>query len=263
MILVDKERLSDYSDLAWSAVLQSEELNAAVKIPERLNRVATGQDPFETIFEILRMPRKLVVEAVVFEEKHGSLVRRMKMHLPLFPVPEPWSSARKQSLRAAVYEMVGRACKQALSIGVIAEEQARISKSAVVSELLCEIEQSWESGQRHHYESLQKRNSDTSAEVPAAPVGEKSETSKRRRRTGKTTNERLLDLMSTPEGRKKILAAGSIDRIAKVIDRSHAAVGGSPVWKKKIKPLLQGSRAVAKAVRLEWDERRQDRRKTD
>ena len=136
------------------------------------------------------------------------------------------------------------------------------SRSSASLELFGEIEKEWDDGERNYYGALQEvsaaaKSADVPANMPAAPVHKK----KRRRKRGKNIEARLAELMSTVEGRERLLAAGNSKEIGQIVDRCGSAVRNSKVWKTEIKPLLETNKAFAKLARYENEERRQDRQK--
>ena len=90
-------------------------------------------------------------------------------------------------------------------------------------------------------------NATTTAALPCEPADEQSPTPR-----GEVAAERLRQLWADPEGRKKILAAGSAERIGQLIGRGKTAVvKAGRIWDEEIKPKLQAMRTVERYHREE------------
>lgn len=77
-----------------------------------------------------------------------------------------------------------------------------------------------------------------------------------RRPRGEATSELLRKLWGTVEGKKKILAAGSAEKIGLMIGKSKTAVvEAGPIWTDKISPQLKAQRSL---LRYHRDEERLD-----
>ena len=254
------ETLSDYSDIAWHAVLREKALDVTVETAKSLKITIDGSKTAELAQEILRSPRKIIVTAGEFESNHAACYHKIKRDVPLMPVTEPWSQERKKGLQKEVIDCIKRVLTQAVNQAVIRKEHVNVSSSGITSELLGEIEKSWEQGRRKHYEASQ--DSDVSNPLPAQLL--KVTESRGRKKKGKPSTEELLkELVSTKAGREKIIAARTIDGIADLIGRSHGSVAGTTIWREKIKPMLDRLKAEEKLARYESDERRQDRHEND
>ena len=257
-----EERLSDYSDVAWQAVLRESALAVTAEASERIKKIIGGLEERDLFVEVVRLPRQIIGEAVHFESKHASCCLRSKQELPSRPLPDPWSQARKKGLRKEVLECIERVLKQAVHYGLILEDHVSFSRSSASLELFGEIEKEWDDGERNYYGAFQEvgeaaKSADVPANMPSAPVHKK----KRRRKRGKSIEARLAELMRTVEGRERLLAAGNSKEIGRIVDRCGSAVRNSEVWKVKVKPLLEMNKAYAKLARYENEERRQDRQK--
>jgi hypothetical protein len=105
--------------------------------------------------------------------------------------------------------------------------------------------------------SLHKGADGNPAISPPGSGGEASQGGKRKRRPrGEPTAELLRQLWNTTEGKSKILAAGSAEKIGMVIGKSATAVKeAGPIWDKKILPALEAHRSL---VRLHREEERLD-----
>jgi hypothetical protein len=85
------------------------------------------------------------------------------------------------------------------------------------------------------------------AAPPCEPADEQNPTPR-----GEVAAERLRQLWADPEGRKKILAAGSAERIGQLIGRGKTAVvTAGRIWDEEIKPKLQAMRTVERYHREE------------
>jgi hypothetical protein len=257
---MDETRLATYSDSVWDDLLSGAGLEAVMAATEITSAPPTA---VEGMVELMRLPRTVIAEARRFTEEYAEACRRVRDEDPAMPIPDPWALARKESLDTAVCRCIDRVAQLARQRWGLPSQTATVSRSAAESELRRELAAMWETGQRTHYEALRKGSTaGPPRQEPGKPAA--SEGPKRsRRRRHETTEERLAELVSSEEGRQKILAAGTITKVGKLIKRSHAAVGGSRVWKTKIKPLIDTLRVQQKYSRLEWEERRQDRSKTD
>jgi hypothetical protein len=72
------------------------------------------------------------------------------------------------------------------------------------------------------------------------------------RRRGEPAAEQLRQMWADPEGRKKILAAGSAERIGLLIGRGKTAVvEAGPIWDAKIAPALKAQRSLERYHREE------------
>jgi hypothetical protein len=90
-------------------------------------------------------------------------------------------------------------------------------------------------------------NAATTTALPCEPADEQSPTPR-----GEVAAERLRQLWADPEGRKKILAAGSAERIGQLIGRGKTAVvTAGRIWDEEIKPKLQAMRTVERYHREE------------
>lgn len=201
----NEERLSDYSEFAWQAVLRENTLEVAVEAEAGFKRVAVGEESVKPVSVLLRLPKKIVDEAVAFEAKHAECCRKTKCDLPTMPVPEPWSEARKNGLQKEVFECVERVTKQAVNQGLIYQLQAAILKSGVTSELLGEIERAWEEGLRqHHIASLKDDAKVLARNKKSSLTATGRQLKKLRKEEGITIEEQLRKLWDCPEDRLKI-----------------------------------------------------------
>jgi hypothetical protein len=87
----------------------------------------------------------------------------------------------------------------------------------------------------------------TTTSPPRGPAPEQKSTPR-----GEVAAERLRQLWADPEGRKKILAAGSAERIGLLINRGKTAVvKAGRIWDEEIKPKLQAMRSMEQYHREE------------
>jgi hypothetical protein len=254
------KRLSDYCDVAWDAVLTVtclDAVTAATKITSA---------PYKSVEErigIFRLPRSVIAEAMDFAKRYAAVCLQTRRAIPTMPIPNPWDSQRRASLDASIRGCIDRIARLAENNWGVSRQASAVSRSAAQSELLREVADRWEDGLRAYHEALQKCDAParTKRQSPKAP--EKMVLGKRGRMRRRTTDELLQDLAGSEDGWRSIMVAGTIDRIASLIGRSHGAVAESDVWHKTIKPLLARLKAEREYARIELDERRQDRRKTD
>ena len=254
------KRLSDYCDVAWDAVLTVaclDAVTAATKI--------TSAPPMsvEERIGVFRLPRSVIAEATDFTERYAAACLEARKDFPAMPIPDPWDRQRLASVDAGIRRCIDRIVRLAEQNWGLSSQESAVSRSAAKMEVLSDLADRWELGQRAYHQDLQNCHTATSPPIASPDATSKPQRGKRRRKRHGTTDERLKDLVSSEDGRRSILAAGTSERIGELIDRSHAAVAGSPVWKKTIKPLLDTLKAEKKYARFELEERRQDRRKTD
>ena len=253
-------RLADYSDAAWGDLLSGAGLEAVMAASE-ITLVPPAS--VEGMIELMRLPRTVIEEVRRFTEEYAEGCRRVRDVDPAMSIPDPWELARRESLDTAVCRCIDRVAQLAHQRWGLPSQTAAVSRSAAESELRRELAAMWETGQRTHHEALRMRGTagplSQESGKPSASKGQK----RLRRKRNETTDERLAELVSSKDGVMKILAAGTVTNVGNLIKRSHAAVGGSKVWKTKIKPMIDTLRVHQKSARLEWEERRQDRSKTD
>jgi hypothetical protein len=93
--------------------------------------------------------------------------------------------------------------------------------------------------------------------APTPPAsGQPTDETKPKRR-GEPAAERLRQLWVDPEGKKKILAAGNAEGVARLIGKSKTAVvEAGPIWDDKIAPALKAQRDL---VRYHREEEKLDR----
>ena len=255
------KRLSDYCDVNWNAALEVACLEAVMAATKMTSAPPTS---IAEMIGVFRLPQSVIAEAIAFTQQHAAACLEARKDLPSMPIPDPWDSQRLAAVDAGIRRCIDRIAGLAEHKWGVSRQLSAVSRSAAKTEVLSDLAARWEIGQRVYHQELQECN--TSAAPPVVSPDEtssKPQRGKRRRKRHLTTDERLKELASSPEGRRQILAAGKIDGVADLIGRSHGAVAGSPAWKKTIKPLLDAERAERRIARLEWDERRQDRRKTD
>ncbi len=254
------KRISDYCDVIWTTVLDVACLDAVTAATKIMSAPPTS---IEEMIGVFRLPRSVIAEATDFTERHAAACLESRKAFPAMPIPDPWDLQRLAAVDACIRGCIDRIARLAEQNWGLPRQSSAVSRSAAKMEVLSELADRWEIGQRAYHQELQNCNATRSPPIAAPDATSKPQRGKRRRKRHGTTDERLKELASTTEGRQAILAAGTSERIGKLIDRSHAAVAGSSVWKKKIKPLLDANKTEQKLARLEWDERRSDRRKTD
>jgi hypothetical protein len=126
--------------------------------------------------------------------------------------------------------------------------------------LLRELAGRWEQGQRAHHQALQKCEATKTQGQLESIQGIKQNPQKGKpKKRVKSIKELLQELVDTQEGREKLLAARTVDGIAALIKCSHGAVAGCPVYKRKVRPMLDANKWQEKNARIEFDDRRLDR----
>jgi hypothetical protein len=171
-------------------------------------------------------------------------------------LPDPWSTESEHALVAAVTRTLSAVRDRATANWHIPPRQAAILTDIARVELCQWVRDAFEDGRDAFSRAVLQQgtaatpieSTENSEGCPPAPTQKRNI-----QRRGATTDERLAALMASPDGRAQILAAGGATNVGKLIGRSHAAVVGSVVWKKRINPLLESSRANAQLARQEWE----------
>jgi hypothetical protein len=249
--------LSDFCDVGWQSMLDAASVEALIKAT---SAVSAAPASVEDMIALVRLPRVLIEEAVGFAKQHANVCLLSLADLPSMPVPDPWDEKRKADLEARVRRTIGQVLRLAQKHWGFSKEQMAVSQCAASTELLGEVASRWEEGQRAYHKALQKCDTATVLPSRGAKAVKEKAAQKRPWKRGKSTDERLAELIGSPEGLEKIFAAKTVDGVAALIKRSHGAVADSPIWKKKIRPMFERLKAENAYSRLEFEERRLDRR---
>jgi len=249
--------LSDFSDVAWEAVHNIGFLEAVVKADEITATPAQSVDEARGLF---RLPRSLVDDVIDFTENYAAACLSTRRELPSMPIPDPWEARRHDFTAASIRGCIDNIARIAERKWSFDRQTAMAGCRAATSELLGDLARRWEAGKRAYYQAVQGdtttiKSCDKKPDTRRAKVVEK-----RRGSRGKTTDERLEELANSEEGLRKAFARPTIDGVAALIDRSHGAVAGSPVWKKKIQPHLEALKTMAAATRRAQDDERHHRK---
>lgn len=247
------ESLSNYSDVSWQKVINVACLDVMSKASDSLTTPRDfTQSPeafLETVQSVLRLPAELIEQAIVFEQKHAKVCQETKKALPSMPVEDAWCNQRKKELKLLSTRCVKHIGQDMCKHWSLPSNVVNVSRSRACDELLEQIDQRWEEGQRQYYASLDGDHNSV--------VGGKLPTPNKRKR-GPTAEDRLRKLMDTEEGWSKILAAGTDKKIGKLIERKRGAVIRTKAWTEEISPRLRMLKEERKIQRRELDERRCD-----
>jgi hypothetical protein len=199
------------------------------------------------IQRVFRLPYLLVDAGEDFARRYAEECAAKMARFPGRPVPDPWDAEAEFELAVAVAR-AGRLIRDR----VIAQwgfppRDADILAAIAFSELRYWIAEVFEGGRDRFW---------IAASGPAEPAAATEPAKPQRKQRGETTDERLRELLKTDDGRRELLAAENLTAVGRLIDRSHAAVGASTVWKTAVKPLRDASRAYARAARQELDAER-------
>jgi hypothetical protein len=245
--------LADFSDVVWQSMLDAASVEALMKAT---SAVSAASASVEDMIALVRLPRVLIEEAVGFAKQHAKVCLLSLADLPSMPVPDPWDEKRKADLEARISRTIGQVLRLAQKHWGFSKEQMFVSQYAASTELLVDLASQWEEGQRAYHKALQKCDAPSATKQKAA-TGKPTKKPRRKRR--KSVEDALQELLGTHEGRREVLAAGSIEKIRLLVRFSHGAVAGSKAWKKTIKPMLDRLREECKYARMEYEERRSDR----
>jgi hypothetical protein len=249
--------MADFCDVNWGMVLDA----VGLEVVMEATRITSVPHPSSgQVRDLFRLPRAVVAEALKFVEQHASACLRSRQEVPSMPIPDPWDAKRRQTLDVQVLRGITQMARLAKQHWGISKQEAAVSQSAARLDLLSEVASQWEAGQRSYYQALQKGDANPPVSTDKQKATKANATGKRPRKRGKTTEERLQDLLSTPSGCGQILGAETIDGIAALIDRSHGSVAGSSAWKKRIKSMLETLEVTSAIERLKYDDERLDRR---
>jgi hypothetical protein len=246
---------ADFCEVVWEQVMDM----ACVDVVMQATAITSAppQSP-EQMAEVFRLPRAVIAEAVDFTERYAAACLEARRDVPSLPIPDPWDAPRRASSEKRVTQAIGRIAQLAERNWALRHPTALVSASNARTTLLCELASRWEQGQRAYHQALQRCNATIPPSTGKVTTAKAKE--KRPRKRGDTTDERLAALRSSPDGVKQILAAGNSTGVGKLIGRCRSAVVSSVVWKTKIKPLFDTLKTDAKYQRLEFEDRRQDRR---
>lgn len=246
--------LADFSDSVWDACCRC----VAIEIVGEAERAVLGPLSVQAVEAFFSLPRRLLDETSRFAEEHAEVCLAVRQEIPGMPIPEPWSWDRQQQV-VALIDRLQQALKglaqqhwglTPTEAGFLAYEQGSRIKRATAAR--------WEQGLREYY--LAQRSHGEENPGRAVPKT-KAKPARPRRARGKQTTEQILrQKLSTHEGRNELLAAGSARHIAIAIGRSESSVKMSEAWRSDVHPLLDSAKSMAKMARMEWDERRRDRK---
>jgi hypothetical protein len=199
-----------------------------------------------TIQRVYRLPHALIAAGEDLAHSYTAACDATAAAFPGRPVPDPWGEGAEGEMVAALAR-----AEQLIERRVVAQWGVPAGEAAVLASIAFAELRDWVA---HVFE--EGRNARWTA--PPGDVSQPNIARAKPRRVlrGKTTDERLLELVGTDEGRHAALAARNMTAVGRLIDRSHGAVGASPVWKKQIKPLRDAGRAYAMAARQERDAER-------
>ena len=249
------EILSDYSDVSWQKVINVAYLDVMSKASDSLTTPRDfTQSPeafLETVQSLLRLPAELVEQAIVFEQKHAKVCQKTKKALPSMPVEDAWCNQRKKELKLLSTRCVKRIGQDMCRHWSLPSNVVNVSRSRACDELLEQIDQRWEEGQRQYWDNSQQRK-------PTNP-----KVRKKGRRRGNPAEQILRESYSTPEGRLRILGCRTVKEVAALLGKAPSTIVGTDFWKKKIAPDREAYKSLVKYERLEQDERRKDRDKTE
>jgi len=236
--------LASFSSTNRRAVYDCQTLRVVAEVDAALRNPPASPLAIQRVF---RLPYLLVDAGEDFARRYAEECAAKMARFPGRPIPDPWDAEAEFELGAAVAR-AGRLIRDR----VIAQwgfpaRDADILAAIAFSELRDWIAQVFEDRRDRFW---------LAASSPAEPAPSPQPAKPRRKQRGETTDERLGELLKTDDGRHALLAAKNMTAVGRLIGRSHGAVGGSPVWKKQIKPLRDAGRAYARAARQELDAER-------
>ncbi len=252
-------RLSDYSSECHRNLLRYHGLEVVSRADAE---TAVPPSSIISLQRVFRLPHLIILAGIEFARDYAAACLEKAKEFPGRPLPDPWSIESERALVAAVLGALSGVRYRVTTNWDIPPREAAILADIARGELYQWISDAFEAGRDAFYGAVSPQNTATSCigstdrsdeRHPASPV------KRRKKRRGNKTDERLAELMASREGREQILAAGGARELGKLIDRSPAAVVGSPVWQKEISPLIETCRANSQLARREWDARRRDR----
>ena len=250
-----EESLSNYSDVSWKKVINVAGVDVISKAQELLaTPLDFTQSPeafLETVQSVLRLPAELVEQAIVFEQKHAKVCQTTKKALPSMPVEDAWCNQRKKELKLLSTRCVKHIGQDMCKHWSLPSNVVNVSRSRACDELLEQIDQRWEEGQRQYWDNSQQRK-------PTNP-----KVQKKVRRRGNSAEQILRESFSTPEGRQEILRCSTVKEVAALFDKAPSTIVETDFWKKKIAPAREAYKSLVKYHRLEQEERRKDRDQTE
>ena len=250
--------LSDFCEVVWDQVMDMACLDVVMQATAITS--APPQSP-EQMAEVFRLPRAVIAEAVDFTERYAAACLEARRDLPSMHIPDPWDAPRRASLEKRVTQAIARIARLAERDWALRYPAALVSASNARTTLLRELASRWEQGQRAHHQALQKcKATNTQAKLESMRVSKQNPQKGKPKQRDKSIKELLQELVDTQEGREKLLAARTVDGIAALIKCSHGAVAGCPVYKRKVRPILDTNKWQEKNARIEFDDRRLDRR---
>lgn len=256
-----ERRLADFCDSEWQRMLDAACLEAVL---EAATIVSVPAETGETITGLFRLPRTVITQATAFAQENAEACLRSRQDVAAMPVADPWDARRQAALEERVSRVLERLARLVEHHWALTGRATEISRYVAEGELLRELAGSWEEGQRAYHRALQAGDGAPPRSARASQMkSARPPRNKPRHRPDASTEELLRELLGTREGTQSILAARTIDGVADLIGRSHGAVGGSEAWKKEIKPMMDRLKAERAYARLEFEERRCDRHRTD
>lgn len=246
-------RLSEYSSECHRSLLRSVGLEVVSRADAE---TAVAPSSAISIQRVFRLPHLMILAGIDFARGFAAACLEKATEYPGRQLPDPWSAESEHALVAAVIRTLSAVRDRVAANWHIPPREAAILADIARGELCHWVSDAFEDGRDSFARAVLQQGAaaarvasteDSEGCHPAPPVKRKSQ------RRGATTDERLTALMATPEGRAQVIAAGGATKVGKLIGRSHGAVVGSAVWKKRINPLLESSRANAQLARQEWD----------